>query len=187
MNNYNTEKEIWKDIEGFESIYQVSSIGRVKRLAGSYGNNRKYSVNEDKILSLEKMAKGYERVQLNYKPKRRRVLIHVLVAETFLGKQEEPYLQVNHKNGDKADNRVENLEWVTGSENVRHAFENGLNTIRNGEDNPSSKLTERDVRIILRLSAFNKLNHEEIGKVFDVSKSTINHVVSGKNWGYLCK
>ena len=115
------------------------------------------------------------------------MLVHVLVAETFLGKPEEPYLQVNHKNGDKADNRVENLEWVTGSENVRHAFENGLNITRNGEDNPSSKLTERDVQIILRLSAFNKLSHEEIGKVFDVSKSTIAHVVSGKNWGYLYK
>ena len=183
---FNTEKEVWKDIEGFEGVYQVSSIGRIKRLAGiSVINGRKYTVKKDRFLKPEKMGKGYLRAQLTATPKQRRVLVHTLVAETFLGIPEESYLQINHKNGIKDDNRVENLEWVTGSENVKHAFETGLNERQVGESNGSSILKEKDVKLILRLSSFNKLTHEEMSRVFGVSKSTITAIISGRNWGYL--
>lgn len=110
----NIVNEIWVEIKDFP-VYQISNRGRVK----SFKNN------SETILKGSSTGNGYYNVVLLYNNLRRRVRIHVLVAEYFI---ENPLLKrfVNHINGKKRDNRVENLEWCTSSENNQHAYDTGL-------------------------------------------------------------
>lgn len=111
-------EEIWKDIKGYEGLYQISNMGRVKSLPKK--NVKRYQ--SELILKL-KNNKGYLQVNLYNKRKMKAYQIHRLVAENFL---EKPKLEVNHKNGIKSDNSIENLEWVTPKENMQHAWNTGL-------------------------------------------------------------
>lgn len=105
-------KEIWKDIKGFEGLYQISNYGRV--WSCRRGNYKVPDANNF----------GYLRIQLSVKKKHYRFFIHRLVAETFLPNPENK-TQVNHKDCDKTNNYVGNLEWTTPSENMNHAYING--------------------------------------------------------------
>lgn len=108
--------EEWKDIEGFDGQYQVSSYGRVKSLPWYYHHR------EDIILKPINQNSGYLQVALYSKQKpNKKYLIHRLVAEAFL-EHDSRKNHVNHKDGNKHNNNVENLEWVTQSENNLHAI-----------------------------------------------------------------
>lgn len=103
--------ETWKNIQGWEGIYQVSNFGRLK----SFKSHPK-----GRILSNTNKKGGYFSVVLCYKDKRRYVRMHRLVAEAFLPNYENKP-EVNHKDGNKQNNHVDNLEWVTHSENLSHS------------------------------------------------------------------
>lgn len=123
-------EEIWKDIQGYEGMYQVSNYGRVKSLGRLVNGSNQYGVKfqylkKDKILKPILDKWGYLRISIyknNHKIAKR---IHILVAETFLENQNN-YSIINHINGDKTDNRVENLEWCTQSHNVQESYRLGL-------------------------------------------------------------
>jgi len=106
-------EEIWKDIPGYEGLYRVSNIGRV------------WSVYHSRILSNKKAGRGYLSIQLCKKGVKRRFYIHRLVAGGFLPVPDKERCEINHKNLDKTNNCVSNLEWVTPSENFEHAYRNG--------------------------------------------------------------
>lgn len=107
--------EIWKPIKNFENLYEISNLGKVKSLRGN------------KLLKpIYNKRNGYRYVRL-YNKSENFYYIHQLVAETFCEKPITNFrLTVNHKNGKKLDNRANNLEWCTFSENLQHAYNNNL-------------------------------------------------------------
>jgi hypothetical protein len=122
-------KEIYKDIKGYEDRYQVSNIGNIKsKKIILYPNITQPQVYPEKILKLEETKKGYLRVMLAKNGVHKKIYVHRLVAQHFIPNIKNK-AQVNHKNGTKADNRVENLEWVTMLENIAH-YNNFLKPIR---------------------------------------------------------
>ena len=115
------EKEIWKDIEGFEGLYQISSMGRVRSLGNGKSNNSNYS--KERILKAMKDRGGYLHVQLWKDGKAKWYLVHRLVAEVFLDNP-KGYNEVNHINEDKSDNRADNLEFCSRSYNINYGTRN---------------------------------------------------------------
>lgn len=108
--------EVWKDIQGYDGLFQISNLGNVKRKQKTYfcGNNTKRVLEERLIVG--EQVKGYRRVALWNNKKYKRVFVHRLVAQAFIPNPENKP-QIDHINTDKLDNRVENLRWVTPKEN----------------------------------------------------------------------
>jgi hypothetical protein len=164
--------EIFKDIPGYEGKYQASNLGKIKSL----GNNAKRS---EKILKASLEGSGYEFVNLYKNTERTSLKIHRLVAITFISNPENKKT-VNHINGNKLDNNVNNLEWSTYSENLRHAFKIGLNSGIH-----KSKLKQSEVLQIKDLLKLKRFSHKEIGKFYGVAHNTISYISSGKNWKHI--
>lgn len=118
--------EEWRDVKGYDGIYQVSNIGNVRSVTHTtvYKDGR-VGHYEGKMLTPQNGNNGYKFVNLSKNGITNNVDIHRLVAETFLPKDDERNV-VNHKDGNKHNNTVENLEWVTYSENSKHAVRTGL-------------------------------------------------------------
>lgn len=113
--------EEWKDIVGYEGQYQVSSFGRIKSLTREsiYPDNSTH-IYYERLLCQSVDRDGYHSVALTSRGKTKYYRVHRLVAEAFLGRHPVGRALINHKNGEKDDNRIENLEWVNAEENQRH-------------------------------------------------------------------
>ena len=124
--------EIWKKIKGYEDYYEISNFGRIKSLHRNGLYLRQFRNN-----------KGYLITQLSKNGNSKTFIVHRLVAETFIDNTYNKE-QVNHKNCNKLDNRVCNLEWVTNDENKKHAQEHGLckSSVKGGKNKLSKKVNQ---------------------------------------------
>lgn len=118
-------EEIWKNIKGYEGLYQISNLGKVKSLERKRYNGQNYYMQQEKILKLQNDKYGYKTIMLHKDKKSKNLKVHRLVAQAFLTNPQNK-LEINHKDGNKSNNCVNNLEWCTSIENVRHAFSNNL-------------------------------------------------------------
>lgn len=122
--------EIWKPIKDFENLYEVSNLGRVKSLPRIKINNRGKQLTKEKIMKPHDFNNGYYKVPLTNKEHLKKYyLVHRLVAQSFIPNPNN-LPQVNHKDGDKSNNCVNNLEWITKEDNIKHAYKMGLNPSR---------------------------------------------------------
>ena len=132
--------------------------------------------------------KGYIRNSLLLKDKDHRSFARhrlVMICYQYIDNYNE--LQVNHIDGDKTNNKLENLEWCTNRENRIHACKNNLCARLNGEDNPAHKLTEEQVKEIIKILLSKTMSYSQIAKKFNCSKSTISAIKQKRNWKYLTK
>jgi len=179
--------EMWKGILGYETRYQISNLGKVKSLPKTQPNNLTggYSKTKERLM-VGGSAKKYKGVLLNkecggYK---KFIKIHRLVAETFLENPDsKPF--VNHRDGDTHNNRLDNLEWVTHQENMRHATACGLTA--KGSEISNSKLTEEAVKMIKDMIKFDPkaFNDKWMGKCFKVNRSTISNIRRNLTWRHV--
>jgi DNA-binding CsgD family transcriptional regulator len=123
---------------------------------------------------------GYMKVNLCNKFSRKTIKIHRLIAEYYIDNVNN-YPQVNHINGIKTDNRVENLEWCTSSQNAKHAFINKLRISPFGEKHSKAKLTESEVLEIRNSS----LSQKELSILYNVEPNTISRIINRKRWKHI--
>ena len=166
--------EIWKPVVGYEGIYEVSDQGNTQRIFGGRGARLGRAQKHANV-------KGYRTAALRKDGQLRHRYVHQLVLESFVGPKSEG-TEPNHKNGDKADNRLANLEWVTRKANIRHSFEMLNHQNAQGEDHHAAKLTEENVHDIRELYATGQYSQPQLGKRFGVSHVCIGGIVRGKEW-----
>lgn len=117
--------EVWRDIPFFEGYYQCSNTGKVKSLRREVIHPKGNYFTTERVLKATKTKNGYMIVTLSVRGWNRSTYIHKIIATVFLGNPSGAR-EINHKNGDKTDNNVHNLEWCSHSANMIHAFENGM-------------------------------------------------------------
>lgn len=178
--------EIWKDVKGYEGSYQVSNLGRVKSLDREIKS--RYGFRKIKGIILKEIPDkdGYYRVNLKESQNGKTKNIHRLVATAFIdNKENKP--QVNHINGVKNDNNVNNLEWSTLSENRQHAYNTGLQNsfTRRGAKNNFNKLTKSQVIQIRESYKKGLITYKELAYKFKVSPGCIGSIIRKQNWNWI--
>lgn len=169
----------WKPIAGFETRYEISKLGKVKSLSPGHKLKNK----RDGTLS-GALNKGYEFVVLSSGPIKKLKYIHALVMEGFVGIRPQG-MEVNHKNGIRNDNRLENLEYVTRSQNIRHGLaevNKGRNLMR-GTGHCWHKLTELVVSQ-LRKDA-KTMTYPKLRQKYKLAHNTLWCAVNRKTWRHV--
>ncbi len=173
--------EVWKPISNFDS-YEVSNLGRVR----SWRN----TTCGPTMRKLDESVNGYRKVLFSIGGKRTHKYVHVLVLEAFVGPC-PPGLEAAHRNGDRSDNRLENLRWVTHEENCADKIEHGTHQARANHN--MARLTEEDVRTIRQSYQYEIKNRkvrrqlglptcDDLALRYPVSASQIAGIVSGRSW-----
>jgi len=164
-------KEEWKFIKGYENIYKISSHGRVESFYGK-GMVRRTPLNKN----------GYCVIRLHKDKQAKNHAVHRLVAEAFIPNTKGKEC-VNHKDANKTNNKVDNLEWVSQLENIAHAV--SMDLVNKGDCNPASILKEGEVLAICDLLDNTKLTQRVIAQQYKIHPVTVSHIHTGKIWNWL--
>ncbi len=182
-------EEIWKPIKGYEELYHVSNKGNVKsfdKIEIFYNSKKKINIHrfrKGRIL-LKRVRRGYNTLALYKDTKGKYFKVSRLVTSAFLeNTKNKPY--VNHKDGNKLNDVLENLEWCTPSENAIHAFATGLSVSKKGENTSMSKLTEESVLEIRNKYIPFEYSVYKLAKEYGVGKTTIEAIVTKRSWKHI--
>lgn len=173
-NNFNEEWRVFPENDN----YAISNMGKVKRIIA----NRK-GIKINRILKPGLNVWGRQCLILCKNGKTKPYTIHRLVARTFIGERPKGY-EINHIDGNKVNNCIDNLEYVTPKENMRHARKTKL-IDDEGEKSSNSKLKEKDIFNIFQLYCKTSLNVTDIAKIYGISTSQISRILTGKKWKHL--
>lgn len=173
--------ELWKNIPGFPG-YQASNLGRIKAIAKQSYNAKTGGLcwRKERLLIAKPDSSGYLSHSMKGPFLKKTWLAHRIIALAWIPNPKRK-LFVNHKNGIKTDNRVENLEWCTKSKNGIHAVENGLHTALRGEINGNHRLTKADVIEIRNSDGTQK----EIANRFGIGRTTVQYIKKRKLWAHI--
>lgn len=169
------EQEEWRPVVGWEELYEVSSLGRVRTLV------TRHQSPAGRMKRFGKCRAGYPQVCLAIGSKKIQCRIHILVARAFIG-EPPPGHVVNHRDGDKWNPRLGNLEYVTSAENVAHAFSTGLMPV--GEQRSDAKLCEDDVRAIRQMCDAGTPTRI-LASRFGVSRRAVRKIVAREMWKHV--
>ncbi|MRF37154.1 hypothetical protein GIJ44_20925 [Staphylococcus sp. KY49P] len=177
--------EIWKGIPGYEGLYSISITGRVKRLARNriIATSVSRPLKEKEIKTFEGKL-GYIHVNLWKNGQMKQHRIHRLIMLTFTKKPQDKNV-INHIDGDKSNNSLDNLEWCTNRENTIHAYKTGLAKGKKGIENSQGRLTSEEVISMRNLYATGEYTQKEIGEIFGISRRHAGDIVNGKKWAWL--
>lgn len=171
---HNHNEEVWKPIPGYEA-YEISSFGNIVRVVGGPGATAGRKLNPNK-------TRGYLKVQLWSGGVSRQWFLHRLVMLAFVGPCPDG-MQVNHIDGNKANPRLENLEYVTPVQNIHHARD-FLGAYK-GESHGNSKLTDEKVRQIRSMYAEGQHSYGSIASELSIAKATVAGIVKGRSWSHV--
>ncbi|ALA07695.1 putative HNH homing endonuclease [Bacillus phage BC01] len=165
--------EVWKSLEGLVKNgenYSVSNLGRVR-------NDKR-----DQVKKLTQHKLGYMATGLGAKNTH---FVHKLVALAFLHNDDpENKRIVNHKDGDKSNNRLDNLEWGTHADNIRHAVKQGLQVHVRGAEHHNTKFTEEDI-VKIKKMLVQGVKGAEIARMYNVAPVTISFIKTGRSWAHV--
>jgi hypothetical protein len=177
--------EIWKDILHYEGLYQVSNFGRVKSLKRMcISKNNSQRIVKEIFLKQRMDRYGYVKVAPNKDDKAYQKTVHRLVAIAFIPNPND-LPEVNHKDGDKTNNHVDNLEWCDASYNQLHAIKLGLKVTIRGEDTYNNKLSDLQVLEIRAKYIPRKYSLYKLAVEYSVSPQLIHDIVKNKRWKHL--
>lgn len=170
------EGEVWKDVPGYEGFYRASSFGRVRSCNRVKGVNGALATRRGAILKTAVDRDGYEYLGLCLGGEVKTIKAHRLIADIFL-ENPQSLPQVNHKDGVRSNNAASNLEWVTQSMNMRHAFDDlGRKSWQHGSEHGNTLLKSQDILDIFRLALAGE-TQAAIGAKYDVERSYISKIL----------
>ena len=169
-------KEVWKTIKDYPN-YEVSNKGQI----------RFFEMKIKKWIILERVRQptGYKVIRLFSGIQRKRSCLHTLILEAFISPRPEGFVG-NHKDGNKVNDDIRNLEWIDKSADINHAYQTGLHNAPDmrGEKHPGVKLKEGDVKKIRRLR-INGMKLAQIAELFNVTKGNIHLITSRQRWKHI--
>jgi hypothetical protein len=169
--------EIWVDVKGYESFYQVSNMGNVRSKDRTVACKRLGTKNlRSRPLKATVDSVGYCKVTLQDQGRNVVWKVHRLVAEHFIDKVEGKGI-INHIDNNRANNKVDNIEKCTPKENTSHMHSQGRNYSASGEDNPACKLSDSQIKEIMDLKG--KLSQSKIAGMYGVSRQHIGKIHNG--------
>lgn len=181
-------EEIWKPCPEFEDHYEVSNLGRIRSKAvfiphdGMFNKDVGGYIKKIKLHNQQMNRYGYLHTKLCKYGKCVHRTVHRLVAKAFIPNPDN-LVQVNHIDGDKTNNTVSNLEWVSRSQNIKHAYSTGLMNSDHlkGSKHPNSKITEEVVKDIRS----SNLKNKELAEKYNISSATVSNIRNRITWKHL--
>lgn len=188
FNEKGQKVEEWKDIPGFDGLYQASTLGNIRSLPKKLGRNMKNGTlksyfTKQRLLKPRPHRQGYVMTTLYKNGKRFDFMTHTLIAKTFIGDILKGFT-VNHIDGVKNNNKVSNLEVISMRDNILHAWSKGLQKPNIGQMNGSSKLSDENVRSI-KMAFLCGISVKELSDIYEVSLSCIKNIKSGRSWKHI--
>jgi len=174
--------EEWRDIPGFNGDFQASSLGQIRSLTRTVMTKRGPWVYKGKVRKQTSFL-GYLVVSISLSKTSIRYLSHRLICLAFNGVPKDG-MEVNHVNGKKDDNRIENLEWSTHKDNVQHAFDTGLNRGAKGSLAHNAILDEHDVIGIKTYLKYGFMQ-KDIAEIYGVSPEVISGIKNKRKWKHV--
>jgi hypothetical protein len=161
----------WKDIVDYEGLYQVSNEGRIRRNKNGHILNHRF------------MDTGYDRCVLYKKGNPKTLMVHRIVALSFIDNKDNKPI-INHKDSNPKNNNVENLEWVTAKENTWHSINKGRQCLW-GEKHPSALIKEKDARLMIKLCSEYAIKRKAVAIIFGVKRHIVDMLMTNRSWKHI--